>query len=264
MVPVPAEAPVAVAASGFSGMRATGHFFKGLWAQGADTVKGVIAHPLRALAFSAAVGGAIALAPVVGIASAATAGLVVSLGFAAWGAWGIFKGYSAYKAHRAAGDGAAAELDFETIGRGAFDVTLSLAPLAAEYAFKRWGPRSARPVATRRAAPPETVAPRRPLAPRQSIRPPAAPHESPTWLATRADRLRELAFQDFRAGKQDQGVVYHQAAIVLDELAKLMRRVAGQAKRGTLTAGEAAEKVATLRAANADALQVAHQVRLTR
>lgn len=115
----------------FSGVRAAGHFLRGFAMQGVDMVKGAIQNPIM----TAAVVGAGAAA----CYFLAWAPLALTIGFAGLGLFQMAKGVMAMKADRARGDDTKAEQDFETIGRGTFDVVLAVAPLAAQKWWARRG-----------------------------------------------------------------------------------------------------------------------------
>jgi hypothetical protein len=123
----------------FSLGRAGGNFAKGFFGQAGALIHGFIANPLPTLACAAIIGGGVMLAPILGLASAATAGSVVTLAFAAIASIGLTRGIDDAVMDTLHGDSAKAEQDFAKIGAGAFDMTMAVGPVALGKYLGRGG-----------------------------------------------------------------------------------------------------------------------------
>ncbi|MDB5096776.1 MAG: hypothetical protein JWM80_1197 [Cyanobacteria bacterium RYN_339] len=225
------------AAAPFSFARAAGHFFKGFGREIADMGKSLVQHPLQAIGMIGAGALVVAAAPFVGI-TAATAGLVLAGGFAAYGAVRMGMGAAHALADYKTGDAGQAEADFEQIGRGAFDVASAVAPIGIAKGVRmlRGAPAVAEAVAAR---PVEVPVKAVEIAPKPVEVPTKAPAvvkakvaAEPSAALSDIERMSDPRIVDFR-GRPPQG--YTTDGWIADV------RNAGKAKLYTNTDGEGIE-----------------------
>ncbi len=122
--------PQAAKPATFSWRRAMSRFWDGFKAQARDTCQSIAAHPLRTLAGVAVFGGLTFAAGAVGISPVA----IANFSLFAFGALASFRlGRAVFEAvgDWRRGEMAEVEADFEAIGRGGFEVALTLGPAAA-------------------------------------------------------------------------------------------------------------------------------------